>query len=531
MNNQGIGSWIYRRSRMTPWKTALICADSKWTYSELNERINRLANGFRSLGIQKGDRIAYLNENHCSYLETFFASGVLGAIFVPLNIRINPSELGYILNKAGCKILIYGNNTRRTVEVLKTHVEIPIYIALNEDTSDDLILNDLIATQSDSLIDEVISPEETALISFTSGTTGQPKGVMLSHKNLSWNVFNLMSCIDFLSDDIILVNAPLHRMGALGVTALPGIFKGARLIISAETKITKIVDVIENQKVSVLFNGPGFFQLLDIYLNENKINFSFIRFCIVGGDVVAPTLVRRWLDRGIQFQQGYGLTEAAPVALFLDKDEMLTKNGSAGRPMFFTDFRVVSPDLKDIGPGESGEIILRGPNVTKGYWNNPGLTDERITQDRWLRSGDAARIDTDDHAYVLGRIADQIMLEGRIVYPSEIEGIIAEQPGVSECAVIGIPGKKSDQIVIFIVPENHKIRSDSDLLQIWSRELPGIPLPQSVRFVDVLPKNANGKIMRQRLRELFYSSGNTKHAEQIPPLQNFSPLLNNSKIR
>ena len=174
MNNQGIGSWIYRRSRMTPWKTALICADSKWTYNELNGRINRLAHGLRSLGIQKGDRIAYLNENHSSYLETFFASGLLGAIFVPLNIKINPSDLGYILNQAGCKILIYGNKTKRTVEILKTHVEIPTYIALNEDTSDDLALNDLISNQSDSLIDEVISPEETALISFTSGTIPLP---------------------------------------------------------------------------------------------------------------------------------------------------------------------------------------------------------------------------------------------------------------------------------------------------------------------------------------------------------------------
>jgi fatty-acyl-CoA synthase len=504
MNNQGIGSWIYRRARMTPWKNALIEGDYKWTYSELNRKINRLAHGFRSLGIQKGDRIAYLNENHTSYLETLFASGLLGAIFVPLNMKLSPADIEHILDKAGCKILIYGYNSKVTVENLKTTARGLTYITLDADSKDDLTLNALISDQPHSLIDEVVSLDETALLAFTSGTTGKPKGVILSHKNLTWNVFNLMSCTDFLADDIILVSAPLHRMGALGVTVLPGIFKGATLLISAEPEIKKVVDVIRNQKVSILFGGPDFYQLLGEYLTEKENYFSSIRFCIVGGDVVPPALVQRWLDRGIQFQQGYGLTEAAPVALLLDKEEMLTKNGSAGRPVFFIDIRVVSQDLKDADPGESGEIILNGPNITKGYWNDPILTGERITHDNWLHSGDAARIDEDDHVYVLGRLRDGIMLNGKIVYPSEIEGLIAEQPEVSECAVIGVQGKKSDRIAVFIVPKDSKISLESDLLRLWSVKLPGMPVPQSVRVVESLPKNANGKVIRQKLRELYY---------------------------
>jgi fatty-acyl-CoA synthase len=456
------------------------------------------------LNIQKGDRIAYLNENHSSYLETFFASGLLGAIFVPLNMRLSPADIEHILDKAGCKLLIYGHNTKGTVEILKTTARRLTYISLDEDSNDDLTLNALITDQPHSAIDEVVSSEETALISFTSGTTGKPKGVILSHKNLSWNVFNLMSCTDFLADDIILVSAPLHRMGALGVTVLPGIFKGATLLISAEPEIKKVVDVIRNQKVSVLFGGPDFFQLLSEYLTEKVNYFSSIRFCIVGGDVVPPALVQRWLDRGIQFQQGYGLTEAAPVALLLDKEEMLTKNGSAGRPVFFTDVRIVSQDLKDADPGDCGEIMLKGPNITKGYWNDPILTNERITNDNWLHSGDAARIDEDEHVYVLGRLNDKIILDGKIVYPSEIEELIAEQSEVSECAVIGIEGEKSDQIAIFIVPKNNKLLSASVLLKSWSGKLPGKLMPQSIRFVESLPKNANGKVIRQKLRDLYY---------------------------
>jgi len=531
MNNQGIGSWVNRRTRMTPWKTALIEGNHRWTYSELNKRINRLAHGFRSLGIQKGDRIAYLNENHSSFLESLFASGLLGAIFVPLNRRLSPADIDHILEKAGCKILIYGHNTRNTVEVLKTGVRNLTFISLHEDSNDDLTLNALITDQSDSPIDEIVSQEDTALISFTSGTTGKPKGVILSHKNLSWNVFNLMSCTDFLADDIILVSAPLHRMGALGVIVLPAIFKGATLLISAEPETKKVADMIRNQKITILFGGPDFFQNLGEYLNEKENYFSSIRFCIVGGDVVSPALVRHWLDHGIQFQQGYGLTEAAPVALLLDKEEMLTKNGSAGRPAFFIDVRVVSQDLKDTNSGENGEIILKGPNITTGYWNNPILTDEKITHDNWLHSGDAARIDRDGHIYVLGRLADAIMLNGKIVYPSELEELIAEQPGISECAVIGVQREKNDQIVLFIVSEEKKILSESALHTLWSGKLPGVPEPYSIRFVDSLPKNANGKIMRKKLRELYFKSGDTERGEQNSLLQNFIPRFTTSKFQ
>ena len=503
MNNQGIGSWINRRAKITPWKAALIGDNSEWTYAELSIKITQLAHGFRSFGVHRGDRIAYLNLNHSSYIETFFACGLLGAVFVPLNIRLVPENINYILDKAGCNILIYGPTANKSIEILKSTGQMRNYICMVDNTAGDLTFSALTADQPDSPIDECVSLDETALILFTSGTTGKPKGVMLSHNNLTWNVFNLLSCSDFLADDRILVNAPLNRMGALGVAVLPGIFKGATLVLSAETDIKKIVEIIEVQKISVLFNGPDFFNSLDMFSNEQHVDFSSIRFCIVGGDVIPPTLVQRWLNRGVQFQQGYGLTEAAPVALLLDKEEMLSKNGSAGRPMFFTDIRVVSPDMKDVKAGESGEIILKGPNITKGYWENPSLTDERITHNGWLHSGDVARVDSDDHLYILGRVKDGILLQDRIVYPSEIENIIINRPEVAECAAIGIPGKKNDNIVIFVVLKDNTIFSESELLEFLSDKLPTALMPKCIRLVELLPKNANGKILRQKLRESY----------------------------
>jgi fatty-acyl-CoA synthase len=504
MNNQGIGSWISRRARMTPWKTALIDGDSKWTYAELDRRINRLAHGFRSLGVQKGDRIAYLNINHSSYIETLFACGLVGAIFVPLNRHLVPENVEYILEKADCRILLFGSSVKNTVENLKGNAREKSYICLDEDSIDVLTLKALIADKPDTPIDEEVFPEDTAIISFTSGTTGNPKGVMLSHNNLSWNVFNLMSCSDFVSDDKILVNAPLNRMGALGVTVLPGIFKGATLVISAERDIKKTAHLIEHQKISVLFGGPDFYKSLDDFLNENGTDFSAIRFGIVGGDVVPPTLVQRWLDRGVQIQQGYGLTEASPVAMLLDKDELLSKNGSAGRPVFFTHLRIVSPEFNDAGNGESGEIILKGPNITKGYWQDKTMTNRRISEDGWLHTGDAARRDHDNHVYILGRLNDAILLDDRIVYPSEIEGLIEDQSGVLECAAIGINGTENDQIALFIVPQDNTTGSKSSLLKLLSGKLPESLMPQSIRFVDSLPKNANGKVLRHKLREVYH---------------------------
>ena len=501
MNNQGIGSWIARRAKMTPWKTAIFDGQLNWTYAEFNHQINRLAHGLRSLGIRRGDRIAFLNQNHPIYLQSLFAAGTLGVTMVPLNLKLNPADLRYILNMAGCRLLLYGSTADETIEFLKGKTPVTHFISMEDNR--DLSLSLLLAEQPDTPIDEFVALEETALISFTSGTTGRPKGVILSHKNLCWNVFNLLSCTDYLSDDIILVNAPLHRMGALGVAVLPGLFKGAALVLHNDADIRITAELIARYKISVLFNGPVFFQALDELAQREKTDFSSIRFCIVGGDVVSPALVQRWLDRGIQFQQGYGLTEAAPVALLLDKEEMITKNGSAGRPVFFTDIRVVKSNMSDAHPGQSGEIILKGPNITPGYWENPQLTEEKITRNGWLHSGDAARVDSDGHLYILGRIKDGMPVGEVIIYPAEIEKVAGELPEITECAVIGFPEAERVQVILFVVLRDGQPKSEQDILDALTGKISNEHMPDSVVFVDSLPKNANGKIIRDRLKEFI----------------------------
>jgi fatty-acyl-CoA synthase len=312
-----------------------------------------------------------------------------------------------------------------------------------------------------------------------------------------------MSCSDFISDDVILTLAPLYRLGGLGVTVLPGLFKGATIVVTPETGPAEILDLIERHRVTVLFGAPALFQDLLAVVGERKPDLSSLRFCICGGDTIPDQLVRNWLALGVQFQQGYGLTEAAPLALLLDKHEMLTKNGAAGRSPFFTEVRVVHSDMADVQAGENGEIVVRGPNVMMGYWNEPEMTNATITDNGWLHTGDAARMDSDGHIYVTGRLKDAITSGNQTVFPSEIEKVLIKYPDVIDCAVTGIPVNGTNEITAFVVLSGDATNSVEQLRTYCERELPSEKVPRRFQLIDAIPRNPNGKILRRKLLELY----------------------------
>jgi fatty-acyl-CoA synthase len=501
MKNNGLGSWLARRARMTPWKTAVVLGDEKWTYAELDNRVVRLANGLRSLGIGKADRVGYLGNNHPAFLETLFATGTLAAVFVPLHIRLAPQDLVHVLNHSGCKAVVFGPEAEPIISQIRKGINTESFISVGEGHGHTPGLASLIDGAPSVRIEETVGLDDLAILAYTSGTTGLPKGVMLSHGNLTWNVINLMSCADFLSDDVVLAQAPLFRMGGLGVTVLPGLFKGATIIITPSVVPEDIPGLIERHRVSVLFGAPAYFQALDRALGGRPTDLSSLRFCICGGDTVPESLIQRWLDRGVQFRQGYGLTEAAPVALLLDRDELLSKNGSAGRTMFFSDVQVFRNDLAAAGPGETGELAVRGPNVTPGYWNDSEATRSRISPDGWLHSGDAARMDEDGHVYVFGRMSDSIRLADKIVHPWEIEKTLATHPAIRECAVVGIPRGDRETLAAFVVIHKGQSLSPEALTGFLGQALPAELVPKRIIFLDALPKNPNGKVLRRQLRE------------------------------
>lgn len=501
INNMGLGSWIGRRCRMTPWKTAIVYQDNSWTYEEFQARIGQLANGLRCLGIRYGDRIGYLGPNHPAFLETMFAAGTLGAVFVPLHFRFSIPDLIHVITNSGCSIVIHDPEAATIIASIRPSVSVREYVIVGEKAGESHSLESVCQGQPPSFDDVNIGLNDLCILSYTSGTTGKPKGVMLSHGNLTWNVFNFMSCSDFLSDDVILTLAPMYRMGGLGVSVLPGLFKGATVVVTPRTDPDETLDLIDQHHVTVLFGSPALFKAL---LNAHKVRkteLSSLRFCICGGDTVPESLIQDWLDLGVQFQQGYGLTEAAPLVLLLDKEEILSKNGSAGRPAFFTDVRVTGPEMDDINEGQIGEIVVRGPNVTEGYWNEPEKTKATITADGWLRTGDAAHLDSDRDIYVIGRIRDAIAIDGQQVFPSEIEKKLNEHPDILDSAVAGFSDQKKNLIVAFIVLKAGAIPSPETLLDFCRDVLSPQLVPDRIEFVDDLPRNPNGKILRWKLKE------------------------------
>lgn len=505
MDNMGLGSWIERRCRMTPWKTAIIHKDNRRSYEEFQARIGQLANGLHCLGVHRGDRIGYLGPNHPAFLETMFAVGTLGAVFVPLHYRFSLPDLIHVLNNSGCSIVIHDAEAAPIIASLRPSVGVREYVMVGDKRGESHSLQSVCQGQSPVFDDISVGLNDLCLLSYTSGTTGKPKGVMLSHGNLTWNVFNFMSCSDFLSDDVILTLAPLYRMGGLGVSVLPGLFKGATVVVTPQVDPDGILDLIDRHGVTVLFGSPSLFRaLLDAH-KVRKTNLSSLRFCICGGDTVPESLIEGWLDLDVQFQQGYGLTEAAPLVLLLDKEEILSKNGSAGRPAFFTDVRVVDPEMNDIGEGQSGEIVVRGPNVTQGYWNDPTRTEATVTADGWLHTGDAAHLDSDRDIYVIGRIRDAIPIEGQQVFPSEIEKKLYDHPDILDSAVAGFSDQNKNLIVAFIVPKAGVAPSSATLLDFCRGVLPPQLVPDRIIFVDDLPRNPNGKIIRWKLKEYINS--------------------------
>jgi fatty-acyl-CoA synthase len=499
MQDFGIGSWIRRHAEINPSKTALIYNDDVRSYTEFHSRILKFANGLRSVGARRGDRIGYFGANHPAFFETLFASATIGAMFVQVHFRFTPRDLIHVLNDSGCRILVYDPAASHIIDEVRKDVNVQTYIAADEVSGSADTISSLCANQPAAPLEVAVGLDELCLISYTSGTTGRPKGVMLSHGNLTWNVFNFLSCADYLSDDIVLAAAPLYRMGGLGVSVLPGLYKGATVVITQESDPIGLLRLIEHRRITVLFGNPDLFRALLASSEIYNADLSSVRFCICGGDTVPESLIRAWLARGVVFQQGYGLTEAAPLVLLLNKDEMLTKIGSSGKPPMFTEVRVVNPELSDVRPREIGEILVRGPNVMMGYWNLPEVTAKKFTPDGWLRTGDAARIDDDGHIYITGRVEDAINLGDRIVYPSEIEKTIGSYSGVSDCAVSGIKDDSGIVLTAFVVRYPELTVTAEELLSRMHEDLPSDNVPVRIKFVESIPRNPNGKIVRHLL--------------------------------
>ncbi|MDX6331859.1 MAG: fatty-acyl-CoA synthase [Streptomycetaceae bacterium] len=500
MRNEGLGSWPARRARKTPHRTALIHQDRATSYAALHERTTRLAHALRAAGIRRGDRVAYLGPNHPSYLETLFATGVLGAVFVPLNTRLAGPEIAYQMADSGAKALIHPSSHAVLVDGIRGETDVRVRIVVDGDYEERL------AAASDERIDEQIGLDDTCIIMYTSGTTGRPKGAMLSHSNLTWNAFNVLVDQDVATDETALVSAPLFHTAGLNMLTLPVLLKGGTCVLAEAFDPGATLDLIERHRITFMFGVPAMFDQVSRHPRWAEADLSSLRMLSCGGSPVPAPLIAAYQARGLTFLQGYGMTEAAPGVLFLDAEHSVSKAGSAGVPHFFSDVRVVRPDLSPAGVGETGEVIVRGPHVMPGYWGLPEETAAAFS-DGWFRTGDAARTDSDGYVTIVDRLKDMIISGGENIYPAEIEEALLAHPDIVECAVIGIADEKWGEVCRAVVVARQGASLDpEELLASLAGRLAKYKIPKSLVVVEALPRTASGKLLKARVRTLHGSA-------------------------
>ncbi|MER5195585.1 acyl-CoA synthetase [Streptomyces sp. NPDC002755] len=497
MRNEGLGSWPARRARKTPHRTALVHGQQSTDYRTLYARTTRLAHALRARGVRRGDRIAYLGPNHPSYLETLFAAGTLGAVFVPLNTRLAGPEIAYQLADSGAKALVYGPSHAGLVAGLPGNTDVRTYLEVGAEYEGEL------ATASDEPIDTPVTPDDTCIIMYTSGTTGRPKGAMLTHGNLTWNAVNVLVDTDLTADERALVSAPLFHTAGLNMLTLPVLLKGGCCVLVEAFDPEATFGLIERHRITFMFGVPTMFEQIARHPRWAAADLSSLRILTCGGSPVSTPLIAAYQERGLTFLQGYGMTEASPGTLFLDAEHSVSKAGSAGVPHFFSDVRVLRPDLTPVEVGETGEVVVRGPHVMPGYWGLPEETAASFA-DGWFRSGDAARVDEDGYVHIVDRIKDMIISGGENIYPAEIEDLLLAHPDIVECAVIGVSDDKWGEVPRAVVVPREGVSLDPDeVLASLSGRLAKYKIPKSVVVADELPRTASGKLLKSRVRSRF----------------------------
>jgi fatty-acyl-CoA synthase len=504
VRDAGLGSWPERRLLISPGRDAIWFEGTTTSHAGFAERVRRTAAALAGLGTGTADRVAWTGGNHPSALETLYACGQLGAVWVPVNSRLAPPEAEYVLAHSGSSVVVHGRDHGVLADALRDRLPGVRHWVAAEPPVDggagSLPYEQLLADADPQARDEPVSLEDPCLIMYTSGTTGRPKGAVLTHGNMTWNAMNQLLGFDFAQDERTLALAPLFHIGGLNGTVNPTLLRGGCAVIVRRFDPAETLRVIEEQRVNSFFAVPT---MLDAMAREPGFatcDLSALRTIgAAGAPLPLPTL-RTWLDRGVTMQQAYGMTESSPGATVLDSGDAERKVGSAGKPVFFTDVRVVRPDGSPADVDEVGEIVIQGPNVMAGYWNEPEQT-AAVIRDGWYHSGDAGSVDDEGFLYVRDRYRDMIISGGENVYPAEVESALLELDGVLEAAVIGVPDARWGEVGLAVVVPAPGATLDADDVRARLRtRLAAFKVPGHVELTDELPKTATGKVRKPDLR-------------------------------
>ena len=499
--------WISHHAANRGTKEAIrdLGTGRSFTYADLDRRVDAMAAYLRSLGVGRGDRVGVLAHNGVEYFDIQFACARTGSICVLLNWRLTVAELEYILNDSSPALLVHDSTFAESAVELQRLCSIDTLLSIDSGGADNPYERVLARFDGQDGGREELTHDDVISIMYTSGTTGHPKGAMITHGMNFWNAINLGVPGGIGLDTVSMCVLPLFHTGGLNCYSNPALHAGGTVVIMKTFDPGTALRVLGDpeQGITHFFAVPAPYQFMMQHPDFEHTDLSRLRIAGVGGAPCALTIMEAWAGRGVSMLQGFGMTETSPAHIFLDVNESLRKIGSTGKTLLHTETRIVNDDGGDCGPNEIGELWVAGPNITPGYWNRPDATAAAF-EGRWLKTGDAAQMDDEGFIYIVDRWKDMYISGGENVYPAEIENVLYQLPQVAEAAIIGVPSDKWGEVGLAVLALKPGATIDrATVVEHCVSRLAKFKIPNDIAIVDALPRNATGKVLKRELRTQF----------------------------
>lgn len=503
----GIGFWLRKHAELTPRRVALVTPEKVFTFADLNRESNQVAQALVGLGLIQGDRIGILAMNYAQFLTLLFGAGKLGVTVVTLNYRLTIPELAYQIQDSRARVLFVGAEQANLISGLREQTQVEQVLVLEGQAPAECgTYAELVNDRPDAEFENLLPWDKPLLIVYTSGTTGKPKGAVVTHANQFWNAMNDVIALRITADDSVLTLLPLVHVGGIGLFTLPALLMGGRVVMPRKFDPDEALRLIEKEKPTIVMGVPAVWQMLQASPLFHTADLSSVRYFYNGGDRCPLDVVRIFRERGATFGGGYGLTETSPTAFMMEPEDFAKgtqRLGFIGKPAFFTDAKVVDGEGKTLPPEEVGELWLRGPNVFSGYLNRPEATAE-VFSDGWFHTSDLATRDEEGLTYIVGRLKEMFKSGGLNVYPAEIEAVLGQHPAVKEVCVIGVPDPKWNEVGRAVVVLKPGASATADELIAWCEgKLARYKIPRTVVCIDALPRNTLGKIVRAEIKSEY----------------------------
>ena len=501
-----------------PDRVAIIFEGKRYTFSQLTDRVNRLANAFLNLGVQKGDRVALLQVNCSQCLETYFAVAKVGAIYVPLNFRARGEELTYMLNSSESGTLLVGERYIDLVNSVRPKLtSVKHFISIESKHNGMLYYENLISSSPAEEVVTEINDDDTTILMYTAGTTSFPKGVMLSHNSFSIYVLENVTPADPVLEERNILTVPLYHVA--GIQAMmAAIYGGRTLVMERQFEAKEWMELVTKEKANRAMMVPTMLKQLMDNPDFGKYDLSSLKVITYGAAPMPLEVIKKALDvfPGVSFINAFGQTESASTITMLspedhiiegteeERERKLKRLSSIGKPMSDIEMKVVDEEGRELPQGEVGEIVARGPRVMTGYWRDEEKTKKAIDKDGWLHTSDMGYVDEDGYFYLAGRTTDMIKRGGEFISPEEVEAVLHSHPKIEDVAIIGVPDVEwGEQPRAIIVLKQGETATTEEIMEYCREKIASFKRPRSVVFVDELPRNPMGKVLKRLLREKY----------------------------